>query len=62
MKRPYLPWKRGRTWYYKLPEGKHYLSTGQSTRSAAEQFVIEGGAVPGGPQISFAFRQKQQPY
>jgi integrase len=41
MKRPYLLWKRGRVWYYKVPEGKHYLSTGQSTRRAAEQFVIE---------------------
>jgi hypothetical protein len=28
MKRPFLLWKRGKVWYYKLPDIKHYLSTG----------------------------------
>ena len=41
MRRPYLLWKRGRVWYYKLPDEKHYLSTGQTTRSAAENYVVE---------------------
>jgi hypothetical protein len=63
MKRPYLLWKRGRTWYYKLPEGKHYLSTGQNTRSAAEQFVIElihqeRGSVP----RYYSFRRYAEPF
>jgi hypothetical protein len=63
MKRPYLLWKRGRTWYYKLPEGKHYLSTGQGTRSAAEQFVIElihqeRGSVP----RYYSFRRYAEPF
>ena len=63
MKRPYLLWKRGRTWYYKLPEGKHYLSTGQNTRSAAEQFVIElihqeRGSVP----RYHSFRRYAEPF
>ncbi len=34
-------WKRGKVWYYKLPDIKHYLSTGQTTRRAAENYVIE---------------------
>jgi len=41
MKRPFLLWKRGKIWYYKLPEIKHYLSTGQSTRRAAENYIID---------------------
>jgi len=41
MKRPYLLWKRGRVWYYKLPDIKHYLSTGQTTRRAAENYVVD---------------------
>ena len=41
MRRPYLLWKRGRVWYYKLPDEKHYLSTGQTTRSDAENYVVE---------------------
>jgi hypothetical protein len=63
MKRPFLLWKRGRTWYYKLAEGKHYLSTGQTTRSAAEQFVIElihqeRGSVP----RYYSFRRYAEPF
>jgi len=46
----------GRIWYYKLPEGKHYLSTGQSTRSAAEQFVIE--LIP----RYYSFRRYAEPF
>lgn len=51
MKHPYLLWKRGRVWYYKLNDEKHYLYTGQTTRSAAENYVVEiinykGAAVP----------------
>jgi len=41
MKRPFLLWKRGRVWYYKLPDIKHYLSTGQTTRRAAENYVVD---------------------
>ena len=41
MRRPYLLWKRGRVWCYKLPEIKHYLSTGQNTRKAAEHYVMD---------------------
>ena len=41
MKHPFLLWKRGQVWYYKLPDIKHYLSTGQTTRRAAENYVIE---------------------
>jgi len=40
MKRPFLFWKRGKVWYYKLPEIKHYLSTSQTTRRAAENYVV----------------------
>jgi hypothetical protein len=63
MRRPYLPWKRGRTWHYKLLDSKHCLSTGQSTRSAAEQFVIEliyqeRGSVP----RCFSFRRYTEPF
>jgi hypothetical protein len=28
-------------WYYKLPDEKHYLSTGKTTRSATENYVVE---------------------
>jgi hypothetical protein len=41
MKRPFLLWKRGQVWYYKLPDIKHYLSTGQTTRRAAENYVVD---------------------
>ena len=63
MKRPFLLWKRGRTWYYTLPKGKHYLSTGQNTRSVAEQFVIElihqeRGSVP----RYYSFRRYAEPF
>ena len=63
MKRPYLLWERGRVWYYKLPGHKHYLSTGQNTRSAAEQFVIdlinqERASVP----RYYTFRRYAEPF
>jgi hypothetical protein len=41
MKRPFLLWKRGKVWYYKLPNIKHYLSTGQTTRKAAENYILD---------------------
>ena len=41
MKRPFLLWKRGQVWYYKLPDIKHYLSTGHTTRRAAENYVVD---------------------
>lgn len=41
MKRPFLLWKRGKVWYYKLPDIKHYLSTGHTTRRAAENYVVD---------------------
>jgi hypothetical protein len=41
MKRPFLLWKRGQVWYYKLPDIKYYLSTGQTTHRAAENYVID---------------------
>ena len=63
MRRPYLLWKRGKVWYYKLPEIKHYLSTGQTTRRAAEHYVIDilnkkGPAV----SCSYTFSQYAEPY
>ena len=41
MKRPFLLWKRGKVWYYKLPDIKYYLSTGKTTRRAAENYFID---------------------
>jgi hypothetical protein len=41
MKRPFLLWKRGKVWYYKLPDIKHYRSTGHTARRAAENYVVD---------------------
>jgi hypothetical protein len=41
MKRPFLLWKRGQVWYYKLPNIKHNLSIGQTTRRKAENYVVD---------------------
>jgi integrase len=63
MKRPFLLWKRGKVWYYKLPKIKHYLSTGQTTRRAAENYIVdilnkERGLVP----CYYTFRKYTQPF
>jgi hypothetical protein len=41
MKRPFLLFKRGRYWYYRLAEESTFHTTGQSTRVKAEAFVVE---------------------
>jgi len=63
MKHPFLLWKRGKVWYYKLPEINHYLSTGQSTRRAAKNYFVEiinykRASVP----CYYTFRRYSQPY
>ena len=63
MKRPFLLWKRDKVWYYKLPEIKHYLSTGQNTRKAAGNYVVdilkkERASVP----CYYIFRRYAQPF
>ena len=40
MKRPFVLKRRGNRWYYKLPDQKTYHSTGQTSRSRAETWVI----------------------
>ena len=41
MKRPYLLWKRGQLWYYRLAGGKTFHTTGQTARGKAEAYVVE---------------------
>ena len=41
MKRPYLLFKRGHLWYYRLAGERTFHTTGQRIRSKAEDFVIE---------------------
>jgi integrase len=41
MKRPFLLFKRGGYWYYRLADDKTFHTTGQKSRSKAEAFVIE---------------------
>jgi len=41
MKRPYLLFKRGRLWYYRLAGEKTFHTTGQRNRNKAETFVVE---------------------
>jgi hypothetical protein len=41
MKRPFLLFKRGRYWYYRLAEERTFHTTGQTTRVKAEAFVVE---------------------
>ena len=41
MKRPYLVWKRGQRWYYRLAGEKTFHTTGQITRGKAESYVLE---------------------
>ena len=63
MKRLYLLWKLGQVWYYKLPDIKHYLSTGKTTRRAAENYVVDvlnrkSASVP----CYYNFRKYAQPF
>ena len=39
MKRPYLLWKRGQLWYYRLAGGKTFHISGQTTRGKAEAYA-----------------------
>jgi len=41
VKRPFLLWKRGQLWYYRLAGGKTFHTTGQTTRGKAEAYVVE---------------------
>lgn len=41
MKRPFLLFKRGRYWYYRLPREKTFHTTEQKTLSKAEAFVVD---------------------
>jgi integrase len=41
MKRPFVLWKRGKYWYYRLANESIYHSTGQTMRNQAEAFVIK---------------------
>ncbi len=46
MKRPYLLSKRGRIWYFKLPDQQTYHSTGLGSRAAAEARAMRQLAAP----------------
>lgn len=41
MKRPYLLFKRGHLWYYRLAEEKTFHTTGQRNCNKAEAYVVE---------------------
>ena len=41
MKQPFLLFKRGQLWYYRLSGGKTFHTTGQTTRGKAEAYVVE---------------------
>jgi integrase len=41
VKRPFLLFKRGQLWYYRLASEKTFHTTGQTTRGKAEAYVIE---------------------
>ena len=41
MKRPFLLFKRGQLWYYRLAGGKTFHTTGQTARGKAEAYVVE---------------------
>ena len=41
MKKPYRLFKRGKTWYYKLPNEKSFHTTGKTVRSRAEDYVLK---------------------
>ena len=41
MKRPFLLFKRGPLWYYRLAGEKTFHPTGQTARGKAEAYVVE---------------------
>jgi integrase len=41
VKRPFLLFKRGQHWYYRLAGGKTFHTTGQTARGKAEAYVVE---------------------
>ena len=46
MQRPFLLMKRGRFWYFKLPDQTSYHSTGITSRASAEAFTMRQTAAP----------------
>jgi integrase len=64
MKRPFLLFKRGEYWYYRLAEGKTFHTTGQKSRSKAEAYVIEllRNAEKQGRQRHLSFRLYATPF
>ena len=64
MKRPYLLFKRDNVWYYRFAGEKTFHTTGQKTRSKAEDFIIEllqSQETHGRPR-HLTFRKYAQPF
>lgn len=64
MKRPYLLYKRGHLWYYRLAGEKTFHITGQRNRNKAEAYVVEllRNAEGSGRQRHLSFRKYAQPF
>ena len=64
MKRPFLLFKRGQLWYYRLAGEKTFHTTGQTARGKAEAFVVEllRNTEGHGRQQHLSFRRYTEPF
>jgi integrase len=64
MKRPYLLFKRGNLWYYRLAGEKTFHTTGQRNRNKAETYVVEllRSSEGNRNQRHLSFRQYAEPF
>jgi len=64
MKWPFLLFKRGRYWYYRIAGSKTFHTTWQKTPSKVEAFMVEllRSAEGYGPQRHLSFRRYAEPF